>query len=240
MYASVKRILDVGVSVVALIILSPLFIIVALIIKVDSPGGVFFKQKRSGKDRVPFMCYKFRTMSVDAPHNRATCELKGSKSYITRPGKILRRLGIDELPQLFNVLKGEMSLIGPRPVILKETKLLDERDKYGANAMVPGIGGWAQSNGRDEIDYKTKARLDGEYTQNFGWRMDASCVWRTVVAIFTSEGFREGGLGDDKYKKNVEVRTRVLHAHRYAIRNRHTTKGKSSGLKGAIYNDEAA
>lgn len=106
--------------------------------------------------------------------------------------------------------------------------------------MVPGIGGWAQSNGRDEIDYKTKARLDGEYTQNFGWRMDASCVWRTVVAIFTSEGFREGGLGDDKYKKNVEVRTRVLHAHRYAIRNRHTTKGKSSGLKGAIYNDEAA
>lgn len=202
MYVHVKRIIDFIVSLMLLLVLSPLLLAISIIISLESRGGILFKQVRSGKDKVPFVCYKFRTMRAEAPRNKATHDFKNSSEYITRTGKVLRRLGIDELPQLFNVIKGEMSLIGPRPVIPAETDLIVERDKYGANAVMPGIGGWAQSNGRDEIDYKTKARLDGEYVQNFGPRMDSSCVRRTCVAVFTSRGFKEGG---DKYRRKVKI-----------------------------------
>lgn len=218
MYTHVKRLADVSISAVTLVILLPVFILVGLVIKLDSRGPVLFRQNRWGKDRTVFECLKFRTMSVDAPSAVATRNLKGAKNYITRSGRILRRIGLDELPQLINVLKGEMSLIGPRPVVLAETDLIDERDKYGANAMVPGIGGWAQSNGRDTVGVKEKARLDGEYAQNFSLKMDISCVWRTVVAIFTSEGFKEGHLGDTAYKHEVEARTKKIALHKRVYR----------------------
>lgn len=207
MYASFKRVADVVFSLLTLILLAPVLLVVALWIKIESAGPILFKQKRYGKDKIPFECLKFRTMYEDTPPNSPTRNLKDSHQYITFSGKILRRTGFDELPQLINVLRGEMSLIGPRPVVLAEKDLIRERDKYGANAMVPGIGGWAQSNGRDEIDIKEKALLDGEYAQNFGWRMDVSCLWRTVVAIFTSSGFKEGGFGDTPYKRMVAKNT---------------------------------
>ena len=186
------------------------FIVIALWIKIESKGPVFFKQKRWGKNKSIFECYKFRTMTVEAPKNVATRDLKNSDKYITLSGRFLRRFGIDELPQLFNVLKGDMSLIGPRPVVLAEKDLINEREKYDANSCTPGIGGWAQSNGRDEIDIKEKARLDGEYAQNFGLRMDISCVWRTIVAIFTSDGFKEGCAEKDKYREEVSKNTKKI------------------------------
>ena len=227
--------LDVVASCVALVILVIPFLLIAIIIRIESKGPVLFKQKRYGKDKVPFECYKFRTMLVTAPSDRPTRKLKNAHSYITFSGRILRRLGIDELPQLFNILKGEMSFIGPRPVVLAETDLINERDKYGANACVPGIGGWAQSNGRDEIDTKEKARLDGEYTQNFGLRMDLSCVWRTAIAIFTSEGFKEGHFGDDAYRKKVRSLTRVkLRAGRLYARLSQNTKARMTKLTGSV------
>lgn len=210
MYRPIKRCIDFTASLLGLVVLAPLFLILAVWIKLESAGPVLFRQKRYGKDKVPFECLKFRTMYEDAPPSSPTCALKNSQNYITFSGRILRRVGLDELPQLINVLYGEMSLIGPRPVVLAEEKLIAERDKYGANAMLPGIGGWAQSNGRDEIDYKAKARLDGEYAQNFGWRMDMSCVWRTAVAIFTSSGFREGHIGDTPYKRQVQQHTQRI------------------------------
>lgn len=210
MYKHVKRLIDVIFSIVIIVVLSPLLLILAVWIKLESAGPILFKQARYGRDKVPFQCLKFRTMHEDTPPDSPTRNLTDSQHYITFSGRILRRTGFDELPQLINVLKGEMSLIGPRPVVLAEKDLIHERDKYGANSVLPGIGGWAQSNGRDEIDYKTKARLDGEYAQNFGWRMDASCLWRTVIAIFTSNGFKEGGFGDTAYKRHVQKNTKRI------------------------------
>lgn len=210
MYRVVKRVMDIIVAVIAIILALPLIIVISLIIKIESKGPVIFKQMRWGKNRTQFQCLKFRTMLIDAPGGVATRKLKNGNKYITPSGRILRRLGLDELPQLINVIKGEMSLIGPRPVVIAETDLIDERDKYGANAMLPGIGGWAQSNGRDTVGVAEKARLDGEYAQNFGLRMDISCMWRTFIAIFTSRGFKEGHFGDDAYRKKVKKNTRKL------------------------------
>lgn len=232
MYKYIKRVLDIAVSTLGLIVLSPVFLVLAIWIKLESKGPVFFRQMRYGKDKIPFECLKFRSMIIEAPANKATKDLKDADRFITASGKILRRLGIDELPQLINVLKGDMSLIGPRPVVLAEKGLIGERDKYGANAMIPGIGGWAQSNGRDELDDKTKARLDGEYAQNFGWRMDFSCLWRTVVAIFTSEGFKEGHFGDDAYRRRVRRSTRKKSAIRMAVA-RLASSGKRSKQTGS-------
>ncbi|MDN5819838.1 MAG: sugar transferase, partial [bacterium] len=197
----IKRIVDVTVSLILMVVLLPILIPIAIWIKLESAGPILFKQQRYGRSKVPFECFKFRTMHEETPANIATHDLKDSASYITFSGKLLRRSGLDELPQLFNIIRGDMSLVGPRPVVLAEKSLIREREKYGANDMLPGIGGWAQSNGRDEIDIKDKARLDGEYAQNFGWRMDVSCLWRTAVAIFTSSGFKEGGFGDTVYKR---------------------------------------
>lgn len=206
MYHHVKRTADVAVSLLLLVLLSPLLVVIAVWIKLESAGPIMFKQLRYGRNKVPFQCLKFRTMHEDCPPDSPTRDLD-SQNYVTFSGSILRRIGVDELPQLINILRGDMSLIGPRPVVLAEKDLIAERDKYGANDMTPGIGGWAQSNGRDEIDIKTKARLDGEYAQNFGLRMDISCIWRTFVAIFTSSGFKEGRIGDTPYKRQVQKNT---------------------------------
>lgn len=229
MYKHVKRFFDVTFSLIGIIVLLPLFVVVAIWVLLDSRGPVFFKQPRWGKDRTTFNCYKFRTMRLEAPSNVATRDLRKAGNFITISGKVLRRTGIDELPQLLNVLKGDMSLIGPRPVVLSEVDLIDERDKYGANAFLPGIGGWAQSNGRDEVHMQDKARLDGEYAQNFGIAMDISCIWRTFVAIFTSKGFKEGHFGDTEFKHRVGERTKKRPASRLVkFGKRIVNKGNAS------------
>lgn len=192
MYTYAKRAGDVCVASLSLLILSVIWVIVAGLIKADSKGPVLFKQQRYGKDKQPFTIYKFRTMTTEAPSNSATNDLANASSYITRTGKVMRQLSIDELPQLLNVLRGDMSLVGPRPVILAETDLIAERDKYGANRHTPGITGWAQSNGRDEVDIYEKARMDGEYADNFGLLMDLRCLLKTVETIVFAKGYHEG------------------------------------------------
>ncbi|HSW77438.1 MAG TPA: sugar transferase [Candidatus Chromulinivoraceae bacterium] len=184
----------------ALFLLSFLFIpftIIAAWIKLDSRGPVLFKQKRAGKDLKPFTVYKFRTMETWAPRNVATRNLRDSGTYITRSGKIMRKISVDELPQLFNVLRGEMSIVGPRPVVLQEQDLFAEREKYGANACRPGITGWAQVNGRDEVRTAEKAKLDGIYAASFGFVIDAKCLLKTISAVFLTRGHREGYEFDD-------------------------------------------
>lgn len=187
-----KRTLDIAISIVAIIILSIPMLLTALWIKFDSKGPVIFKQPRYGKGREPFTVYKFRTMSISAPSNVATNSLKDGKSHITRSGRIMRKLSIDELPQLFNVLAGDMSVIGPRPVILAETNLIRLREAVGANSVKPGITGWAQANGRDELDDITKAEMDGCYVDNFGPIMDLRCILKTITVILTAAGHAEG------------------------------------------------
>lgn len=192
MYAHAKRLADILVASISLLLLLPIGLLIAVLIKVDSKGPVLFKQQRSGKDKTPFTIYKFRTMTTEAPENCPTNDLKDSASYITKTGKVMRKLSVDELPQFFNVLKGEMSLVGPRPVVLNEEDLIAERDKYNANTYRPGITGWAQANGRDEVNIYEKARMDGEYAAQFGFWMDFLCVAKTVETILFAKGYSEG------------------------------------------------
>lgn len=192
MYMHVKRAGDIGFALILLFIFSLLLIAVSILVGTDSKGPILFKQKRYGKNKQPFTIYKFRTMTVEAPNNQATNSLVNANSYITRSGLFLRKLSLDELPQLINVLRGEMSFVGPRPVILQEVDLIEERDKYGANDCLPGITGWAQANGRDEIDVYEKARLDGEYANSISIIMDIRCVLKTIDTIIFSKGYREG------------------------------------------------
>lgn len=203
----VKRVLDVIIAVLALIVLSPLMLIATLWIKLDSKGVVLFRQLRSGRNRVPFTIYKFRSMAQTAPSEMPTNSFKNSDAYITRSGRILRKLSIDELPQLFNVIRGDMSIVGPRPVVLSEKQLLDLRDKYGANAVKPGITGWAQINGRDEVTPKEKAKLDGFYAKHLSLMFDVKCVLKTAWIVISfagnSEGY-EGGANKESRKLGVE------------------------------------
>ena len=170
-YCFIKRTIDIVMAFLGIVILFPIFLIISIAIKIDSDGPIIFSQKRSGKDKKYFKIYKFRTMNISAPTNVATRDLEDSHIYITKFGRLLRKTSLDELPQLINILKGEMSIIGPRPVILEESDLIIERDKYGANSVKPGLTGWAQVNGRDKLDNKTKAMYDGEYVENFGFVM---------------------------------------------------------------------
>jgi len=192
-----KRTLDLTVATTALVILVLPMAIVAVWVMVDSRGPILFKQLRSGRNRTPFLVYKFRTMSIDAPKNAPTNELKDAASFITRSGKIMRKLSLDELPQLFNVVKGEMSLVGPRPVVLNETNLLELRAAVAANDVKPGITGWAQVNGRDELNDIIKSRMDGEYVANFGFKMDVKCLVYTFAAVLSLKGHKEGHEFDD-------------------------------------------
>ena len=195
MYIRVKRILDFILSLVALIILSPFFLILALWIKLDSKGTVFFKQKRIGINRTNFYIYKFRTMLTETPKDMATHLLEDPDAFITKSGRFLRKTSLDELPQLINILKGEMAVIGPRPALWNQYDLADERDKYGANDILPGLTGWAQINGRDELPIDVKAKLDGEYIQNIGFWFDLRCFFGTFLSILKSDGVVEGGTG---------------------------------------------
>jgi O-antigen biosynthesis protein WbqP len=192
MYTHVKRILDFLLSLLALVVLSPLLLVLAVIIRATSPGPVFFRQKRVGQYKSHFMIYKYRTMRTDAPKDQPTHLLKDPNAYITPVGRFLRRSSLDELPQLFNILRGEMSLVGPRPALWNQFDLIAERDKYGANDVRPGLTVWAQINGRDELPIDVKARLDGEYVKRMSFFFDARCILGTVIKVMRSEGIVEG------------------------------------------------
>lgn len=196
MYKIVKKILDRVLALLGLIILSPLFLLLMLAIKLDSKGPVFFKQKRVGIHKSHFFILKFRTMRIDTPKDTPTHLLSNPKQYITKVGGFLRKTSLDELPQIINILKGDMAIVGPRPALWNQYDLIAERDKYGANDILPGLTGWAQINGRDELPIDVKARLDGEYVQKMGFLMDLRCLLGTVVSVAKQEGVVEGGTGE--------------------------------------------
>lgn len=188
----VKRIIDFTLSLIGLMILWPFFLIIAFLIKIDSRGPVFFKQKRVGKNKKHFYILKFRTMRSDTPKDMPTHLLDNPEVYITKVGKFLRKSSIDELPQIFNILKGDMSIIGPRPALWNQFDLIEERDKFGANNIYPGLTGWAQINGRDELPIDIKAKLDGEYVERMSFFFDIKLMLLTIISVMKSEGIREG------------------------------------------------
>ena len=191
----VKRILDFILSLAATIVLAIPMGIIALWIKADSPGPVFFKQRRVGKGKTHFNILKFRTMRGDTPHDVPTHLLKNADSYITKSGAFLRKTSLDELPQLWNIFVGDMAVIGPRPALWNQYDLLAERDKYGANDVRPGLTGWAQIHGRDELEIAEKAKLDGWYVQHMSFGLDVKCFFGTIAAVLRHDGVVEGGTG---------------------------------------------
>lgn len=203
----IKRTIDVVLSACGLIVLSPVFVILAIAVIVDDPGPVLFAQKRIGKNKKGkisfFKLYKFRSMKMSTPHDMPTHLLENPEQYITRVGKVLRKTSLDELPQIFNIFKGDMSIIGPRPALWNQDDLYAERAKYGANDVVPGLTGWAQINGRDELEIPVKARLDGEYVRKMSFAFDVKCFVGTVFSVLRSDGVVEGGTGEMK-KRNDE------------------------------------
>jgi len=187
-----KRVLDFIVALVALVVLAPVLAIVALAVRFDSPGPIIFKQERIGRGGERFKMHKFRTMRDDAPHDVPTHLLTSAHSHVTAVGRVLRKLSLDELPQLVNILKGEMSFVGPRPALWNQADLIGEREKYGANDVRPGLTGWAQINGRDELDISEKARLDGYYVEHRSLWLDLKCVIGTVLPVVRGSGVVEG------------------------------------------------
>ena len=187
-----KRILDIALATIAIIVFAVPMIVVAVLVKIDSKGPALFKQLRFGKNQKHFRVYKFRTMTIEAPADMPTNAFKDAGAHITRSGKIMRKLSLDELPQLFNVLNGTMSIVGPRPVILCETHLIELRELVGANDVRPGITGWAQVNGRDELNNVLKSHLDGEYVTRLGFKIDMKCLFMTLWAVLSTKGNRDG------------------------------------------------
>jgi len=197
-----KRALDIVLSGCGIVILAPVYLAVALAIKLDDPGPVFFRQKRVGIHKTHFSILKFRTMKMNTPKDTPTHLLENPEQYITRVGRVLRRTSLDELPQIFQIFTGKMSVIGPRPALWNQFDLIAERDKYGANDVRPGLTGWAQINGRDELPIDVKARLDGEYVENLSFGFDCKCFFGTITSVLKSEGVVEGGTGTlEKEKK---------------------------------------
>lgn len=192
----VKRLLDIVLSLTGLILASWLYLIIIIAIKIDDPGPAFFTQKRVGKDKKHFMLIKFRSMKMSTPHDVPTHLLEDPDSYITRVGRFLRKSSLDEIPQLWNILRGDMSVIGPRPALWNQYDLIEERDKYGANSLRPGLSGWAQICGRDELEIPEKARLDGEYVRRISFLFDCRCFFGTAISVLRSEGVVEGGTGE--------------------------------------------
>ena len=200
----VKRLIDCILAIIAMIVLAPVFLFLAIVIKIDDPGPVFFKQKRVGIHKSYFYILKFRTMKMETPHDMPTHMLKNPEQYITRVGRILRKTSLDELPQIIQILTGEMSIIGPRPALWNQYDLIEERDRYGANDIRPGLTGWAQINGRDELSIDVKAQYDGEYVQNMSFMFDCKCFFGTIVKVLERDGVVEGGTGRLKAKEEEE------------------------------------
>lgn len=193
-YLVFKRILDIIFSGIAIVILSPVFAVISLVIKIDSPGPVLFRQKRIGKNKTTFEILKFRTMRTDTPKDMPTHLLNNPEQYITKIGRFLRITSLDELPQIFNIFTGKMSIIGPRPALWNQYDLIEKRDEYNANSISPGLTGWAQINGRDELEIDVKAYLDGEYMKKLGFLMDVKCLFGTIISVFKRDGVVEGGI----------------------------------------------
>ena len=203
----VKRVIDIICSFLAIVFLSPLYIPVCIIVKCTSPGPVFFKQKRIGKDKKTFNILKFRTMRIDTPKDCPTHLLENPDQYITKVGKFLRKTSLDELPQIFNIFVGQMSVIGPRPALWNQDDLIAERDKFGITALRPGLTGWAQTNGRDELPIPVKVQMDKVYYDNLSFTFDLKCFFKTIVSVFKSDGVVEGGTGqmtEDEISEKVE------------------------------------
>lgn len=213
-YLKIKKSIDTICALLGSIVLLPIFLILCLAIKIDSKGPILFKQKRVGIGKKHFYILKFRTMKIDTPKDMPTHMLTNPEQYITRVGKFLRKTSLDELPQIFNIIRGDMAIVGPRPALWNQYDLIEERDKYGANDILPGLTGWAQINGRDELEISAKAKLDGFYVKHMGLRMDTICFLRTIFSVLKSEGVVEGGTGQmnrntsetpEKIKKRILV-----------------------------------
>ncbi|MEH6944419.1 sugar transferase [Bacillus sp. JJ722] len=193
MYFKIKRLIDIVLSFMGLILLLPIFVLLIIAIKLDSKGPVFFKQKRVGIHKSYFNILKFRTMMIETPKDTPTHLLESPEQYITKVGKFLRKTSLDELPQIWNIFVGQMSIIGPRPALWNQYNLIEEREKHGANNVLPGLTGWAQINGRDELPIEVKAKLDGDYVGKIGFVMDVRCFFGTIISVLKSDGVVEGG-----------------------------------------------
>lgn len=198
----VKPVLDAILSFAGLLLLSPVFLIIVLTIVVDDPGPVFFTQKRVGKGKTFFRLHKFRSMKMSTPHDVPTHQLSTPEQYITRVGKFLRKTSLDELPQIWDIFRGKMSVIGPRPALWNQADLVAQREKYAANDVTPGLTGWAQINGRDELEIPVKAKFDGEYIAKQSFLFDCKCFWDTVLSVLKHEGVVEGGTGEIHKREN--------------------------------------
>ena len=196
-----KRFLDIVLSGCGIVVLAPVYLVIAAAIKMDDPGPVFFRQKRVGIHKTHFQILKFRTMKMETPKDTPTHLLENPEQYITRVGKFLRKASLDELPQIFQIFTGDMSIIGPRPALWNQFDLIEERDKYGANDVRPGLTGWAQINGRDELPIDVKARLDGEYVENISFLFDCRCFFGTITSVLKHDGVVEGGTGQLEKEK---------------------------------------
>lgn len=195
LYSVLKYAADFIIALIALIVLALPLLVLVVLIKMDDPGPVFFRQKRVGKNQRHFLMLKFRTMRTDTPKDMPTHLLKNPEQYITRVGRFLRKSSLDELPQLFNILRGHMSIVGPRPALWNQDDLNEAREAYGVHQVRPGLTGWAQINGRDELEIPVKAALDGEYIRKFGLWMDIRCFFGTFAAVLVGKGVVEGGTG---------------------------------------------
>ncbi len=200
-----KRLIDIVLSFFGIIVLAIPMLAVSVIIKIDSPGPVFFKQKRVGIDKTHFNIIKFRSMSVNAPKDMPTHMLANPEAFLSKWQRFIRKSSIDELPQLFCILKGEMSIIGPRPALWNQYDLIEERDKYGANSVRPGLTGWAQINGRDELPVEVKAKFDGEYVEKLNFIFDCKCFFGTIFKVLKYEGVVEGEASIAKSKESEKV-----------------------------------
>ena len=196
-----KRVIDLVLSAAGILVLAFPMLILVLAIKLDSPGPVLFRQKRVGIHKTHFNILKFRTMRIDTPRDMPTHMLENPEQWITKVGAFLRKTSLDELPQIFNIFMGQMSIIGPRPALWNQYDLIEERDKYGANDVPPGLTGWAQINGRDELEIPVKAKLDGEYVEKMGFLFDCKCFFGTITSVLKSDGVVEGGTGEMQKQK---------------------------------------
>ena len=192
----VKRLLDIVLSLAGLIVSAIPMAVITFVIKREDPGPAVFKQKRFGIHKSFFTLYKFRSMKLSTPHDVPTHQLEDPEQYLLKSGKFIRKYSLDELPQLLNIFKGDMSVIGPRPALWNQDDLIAERDKYGANDVKPGLTGWAQINGRDELEIPVKAKLDGEYAQKLSFLFDCRCFFGTFLKVLRHEGVVEGGTGE--------------------------------------------